>query len=132
MVDFAITKRYSESAQGDVIQGYNVADVAVEKGILMSLQDGREASKAITQGIAIAGISAREKIALDSTGQVSLYKKGYFDVVASGAIGVGQPLIAEVDNCVRMASATASGAQVIGYSEETTADNEDFIMRLDL
>ena len=128
-------KRYSESTSGDVIIDYTVVDaMGIEKGTFLKLLDARVASTANTQGEPCAGIAAREKVSGDGRTQLSVHKKGYFDVLASGAITVGDPLILKgIANRVMAAtSGFASGAAVIGYAEETASDAETFVMRLDL
>jgi hypothetical protein len=129
-------KRYSESASGDVIQDYAVNDVvALERGAFAELRDPRAVSGVSAANVACAGIVAREKIANDGRTRVAIYKKGYFDVVASGSITLGAPLklaLPAGSNFVMSATSTSSGAQLIGYAEETASDAELFVMRLDL
>ena len=137
MTDEAV-KRYDESSgYGGVIQDYTVADtIGIEKGTLLMLTDPRTASGSITVGYPLAGIAAREKIANDGRTQLALYKKGYFDMRASGAIGIGNPVMAAGHgNQVKVASANLSGSRVLGYAEEDASaggTGEVIIVRVDL
>jgi len=130
------TKRYDESSgYGGVIQDYTVSGShAMEKGTLLQLFDPRYVSGSATAGCACAGILAREKVAGDGRSQVAVYKKGYFDMVASGTIAIGAPVMAHsVPNTVVAADVTLySGACIIGYAEEAATNGETFMVRLDL
>lgn len=130
-------KRYSESAAGDVIQDYTVADdLGLEKGCFLKSIDPRSVSLADTAQQPIVGILAREKLAGDGRTRVAVYKKGFFDVVASTAIIQGAPLMfaggTGFSNTVMAANAGASGSGIIGYAEEAASAAEVFVMRLDL
>jgi hypothetical protein len=129
-------KRYDESSgYGGVIQDYIVADgTGIEKGTLLKLTDPRTASASSAEADVCAGIAAREKVANDGHTRLSVYKKGYFDMVASGAIAVGSSVISAGElNAVKSAAGTAhSGAAIIGYAEETASDAETILVRLDL
>jgi len=128
-------KRYEESSgYGGVIQDYTVTDGdAFEKGTVMELIDPRTVSGCLTTGAPIAGILAREKVASDGRTQVAVYKKGYFDMMASGTIPIGNPVQAHsVANTVIEAGSYASGSRTIGYAEEAATDGETIIVRVDL
>lgn len=130
-------KRYSESAAGDVIQDYTCANATgIEKGTVVILSDPRTVSAATVPAQTIAGITAREKVALDGTTQISVYKKGYFDMVVSGsAVTAGTAVISAGKNYIHAASGvdyTSGASTVIGYAEETGAVGERIIVRLDL
>ena len=131
-------KRYAPSSQGDVIQDFSVSDnYALEKGAFVQLLDARAVSGTITAGCACAGIVAREKIAGDGRTQVAVYREGDFDVVGSGTIAIGAPLVLEgTFNYVKSAlvggATGASGAAVIGYALEAASGDEVFQMRLKL
>ena len=126
-------KRYDESSgHGGVIQDYNCGAGAIEKGTLLSLQDGRTCSGTVAIGVALAGIAAREKVAGDGRTRLAVYKKGYFDMIASGAITVGDPVVAAGhDNYVKEAG-VQSGSAILGYAEETSEADEVIIIRVDL
>jgi len=102
---------------------------AVEKGSLMSLHDPRICSGARIPAQVIAGIAAREKVANDGRTQLAVFRKGIFDMVASGAITIGAPVMSASDgtwtNTIKQAlGIAASGAVIIGHSLETAADAE--------
>jgi hypothetical protein len=127
--------RYNENYIG-AIQDYTVADgTGIEKGALLALTDPRTAilNSAIAQPI--AGIAAREKIASDGRTRLAVYRKGDFDMLASGAITIGSPVCcAAIANTVQSAIAVtaASGAAILGYALETASDAETIQVRLNL
>lgn len=128
-------KRYSASSAGDVVQDYTVADgTGIEKGTLLGLSSPRTAAAATTAAEEpCAGIAAREKVADDGRTQLSVHRQGDFDMVASGAITVGAPVMAAGHgNQVMQALTTSSGASVIGYALETAATAETIQVRLTL
>jgi len=129
-------KRYDESSgHGGVIQDYTCADTdAFEKGTLLMLADPRTASGSVTIGAACVGICAREKVKSDGRTQVSVYKKGYFDMIASGAITVGTPVMAagHANYVHALSGPTWSGSSEIGVAEEEAAADETILIRLDL
>ena len=119
-------KRYSESSAGDVTQDYTVVDgTGIEKGTLLKLTDARTASKADGGAQVLAGIAARDKVADDGRTQLSVYRKGDFDMTASGAITIGAPVVSSCTSTsgsvVDQAWNVVSGAQVLGYALEATA-----------
>ena len=125
--------RYNENYTG-AIQDYTVADGAgIEKGTVCALTDARTAVAASTSGQPVAGIAAREKIANDGRTRLGLYRKGDFDMVASGAITVGFPVSTQAGaNYVKQALSTESGAAIIGYALETASDGETIQVRVNL
>jgi len=129
-------KRYDESSgHGGVIQDYTVGNLdAIEKGTLLSLQDLRTVSGTVGMGVALAGIAAREKVAGDGRTRLPVYKKGYFDMQSSGAIAIGEPLIAAGGVNQVKAAGLHSGSQILGYAEEVAVVNvpETILVRLDL
>lgn len=124
----------NESVQGQVIQNYPISgSVTLDKGTLMNLTDGRGTSGSAAVGEPMAGILARDLIAGDGRTSAPVHKKGYFDVVASGAVTVGNALVSNgYRNCVQESDGTYSGSQIMGYAEETAISEERFVMRLDL
>lgn len=128
--------RYSSGNAGD-IQDYTVADgTGIEKGAICALTDARTAILASSSGQPCAGVAAREKIANDGRTRLALYRKGDFDMVASGAITVGFPVsiasTAGFSNVVKQATGAESGAMIIGYALETASDAETIQVRLNL
>ena len=127
-------KRYAESDIAD----YTVADgTGIEKGALLALTDARTAVLASSASQPIAGIAAREKIANDGRTKLAVCRRGDFDMVASGAITVGSPVVSATTGSLNYVMTAAglngiSGAQIIGYALETASDNETIQVRLNL
>lgn len=114
---------------------FTVADgTGIEKGAILKLTDPRTAIIATASTDPICGIAAREKIANDGRTQLSVYRDGIFDMVASGAIAVGSPVKAAgvPSNTVMQAIGTESGAVILGYALETASDAETIQVRVQL
>lgn len=118
---------------------YAVASgVAIAKGTLLKLIDVagiRTASAAVTLECPCAGIAAMDKSATnDDSTSISVWTDGIFEMIASGAIAVGNQVMSAggVLNQVIAASAAASGAKVLGYALETAADTEWINVRVRL
>lgn len=105
---------------------FTVADgTGIEKGALLKMTDARTAIIVSAASDPIAGIAAREKVASDGRTRLAVYRKGIFDMYASGAITVGQAVAASATvNFVTLAPVTTSGACVIGHALETASDGE--------
>lgn len=109
-----------------------VADgVGIEKGAILESLDGRTASGAALHEVAVAGICAREKIANDGRTRVAVFRRGIFDLTASGAVVIGNAvtMAGGATNKVQAAESsakTSSGGIIIGTSLETAADGEVF------
>ena len=122
MVNEAILRDRLENALD-----FTVADGAgIERGAVLKLTDPRTAIIATAAADRIAGIAAREKIISDGRTQLAVYRRGIFDMVASGAIAVGEAVQAagSPSNTVMKAAVTSSGACIIGHALETAADAE--------
>lgn len=113
---------------------FTVADGnGIEKGTLLAMTDPRTAIAVSASGSAVAGIAAREKIASDGRVKLAVYRKGIFDMYASGAFSVGDPLAAAgFQNQVKLALSTVSGAGIIGHALETATDQEVVQVYLDV
>ena len=107
---------------------------AIEKGAVLQLIDPNTASGSIVEGGMCAGIAAEEKESGDGATTIGCYTQGVFDLVASGAITVGDAVAMSASiNHVKAAPATVtSGAAILGYAEETAANGETIRVRLDL
>lgn len=109
-----------------------VADgTGIEKGAVLKLTDPRTAIITSANGDKIAGIAAREKIANDGRTRLAVFRRGVFDMVASGAISVGNAVVSAGSialdvNKVYNAPVTSSGASIIGHALETASDGETF------
>lgn len=100
---------------------YAVASgVTIVKGTALTLTDERTAIATSTQGAPSAGIASMEKDGSDFSTSITAWTDGIFIVSASLGVAVGDPLMLAADrNHVMVASLTASGAQIIGYSLDT-------------
>lgn len=119
---------------------YTVADgTQISKGVLLELSDPQTAA-AMSGGVTAAatkwcaGIAAMEKEASDGSTTISAWTQGEFDAIASGAIPVGNAVVAVVDGYIKAADVAhaASGAVIIGYALETASDAERISFRLNL
>lgn len=118
---------------------FTVADgTGIEKGAALALNDPRTAIVVSAVGAAASGIAAREKIAGDGRTQLSVFVRGIFDMVASGAVAIGNPLAFSGDsnagdaNKVIKAPATVSGLGIIGHAFEAASDAETFQVYLNV
>lgn len=109
---------------------FTVADsTGIEKGALLALTDPRTAIAPTSAGQVLAGIAAREKVANDTRTRLGFYRRGVFDMVCSGAVTLGAPVIASGDtnfpNTIKgLTTTNASGASVLGHALETGSDAE--------
>lgn len=116
---------------------FTVADATgIEKGALLALQDPRTASgaAAVTIGVMMAGIAAREKVANDGRTELAVFRQGWFDMVVSGATAVGQKVVAAGhDNMVRVYEGVlVSGAAIIGTLLETASAGETCLVDVNI
>lgn len=106
---------------------FTVGDgTGIEKGAVLEMQDPRTAIAVTAANKPIAGIAAREKVADDGHTRLAVFRKGIFDMLASGVIKVGDPVstgFPTVNGVVTATGATASGAVIIGHALETAADH---------
>lgn len=108
---------------------FTVADgTGITKGAVLKLTDPRTASASDGAGDVIAGIAARDKIASDGRTSLSVFRKGIFDMVASGAISVGSSVASAgaVNQVLTTVGTAYSGAAIIGQALETASDGEVF------
>lgn len=119
---------------------FTVADgTQISRGMLLQLTDPRTASKnsAATNATpqVSVGIAAMEKEASDGSTKITVWTKGIFDSVASGAINVGDPIVFLRDGYIAVsekAGHIASGARIVGHALETASDAERIEWKLDL
>lgn len=117
---------------------FTVADgTGIEKGAFLAMTDPRTAIAFSALRQVAAGIAEVEKVASDGSTRLSVARTGVYDVVASGAVGIGSPLMVAWDatsgNRVMVANGiAASGAVVIGHALETASDAEVFQMELNI
>ena len=118
---------------GDQIR-YTVADgTQISKGVLLKLTDPRTAilyDVLTTSGaVQAAGIAAHDKEASDGSTSISVWTNGVFDMVASGAITVGNPVVFLGHNKIGEyyfagTQNPASFGVVVGRALETAAHDE--------
>lgn len=108
---------------------------AITKGSLLNLSDPRTAAQSATEGEPLAGIASMDKSATDQSTRITAWTDGVFEMYASGAIVAGRPVMSAGStgtNHVKLAPTTASGAAILGYAEETAADDEVINVRVRL
>lgn len=107
----------------------------IEKGTILKLTDPRTAIASSAASDPIAGIAAREKIASDGRTRIAVYRRGIFDMKASGAITAGEPVcVSATANHVARAGGNLnqSGAAIIGHALETATDAEVIQVYVDI
>lgn len=117
------------------IRRFTVADgTAITKGTLLKLSDPRTAlaTAATDTEVFAAGIAAEDKEADDGQTSIGVWTDGIFELVASGAIVLGQNIVFIGQNKVAQAASTASGAMIAGYCLETAAAGETVNIRVRL
>lgn len=87
----------------------------------------------LANGYVCAGIAAMTKSSADASTTITVWKRGYFEAIASGAITVGSPVKSCGSGYFKQAVAAdvASGA-ICGYARSTGVDNTAFQMRLEV
>ena len=111
---------------------YTIASSAtVTKGTLMTLADPRTVNTTPTKGALCAGVAAMDKTADWST-QITVLTNGVFDAVASGSITVGNNVMMSNSlNKVEVATEpSASGAAIVGISEDSVTDGQHLNLRI--
>lgn len=102
---------------------FTIADSAIEKGAVLTLTDARTASETLAVGPMIAGIAAREKVASDGRTEIACFRRGWFDIVCSGTINIGDPVMM-YNQKVFVPALSASGAAIVGTALEAGSDGE--------
>lgn len=107
----------------------------IEKGALCALTDLMTAATSTAEADLVAGIAASEKIASDGKVKLGMYREGYFRVIASGSIAVGDPVAIDGDGTQNytysvVGTETLSGSRVLGIAMETAADEETYLIQL--
>ena len=108
----------------------------IEKGTICKITDPFTAVKADGTDDLIAGIAAGEKIASNGDTEIEIYRGGFFKVVISGRITVGDQVGVDgnslADNLVisNRATAALSGSKILGIAMETGADGETILIEL--
>lgn len=107
----------------------------IEKGSVMKLSDPNSASISNENYDEIAGIAAQEKIDENGQTKLAIYDKGDFAMLASGNIGVGDPVGSAATtspNAVLtlVGVANLSGNCCLGISKEDAGDGHIFRVEL--
>lgn len=106
----------------------------IEKGAVCKLADSLTASISDGDEDYVAGIVKTEKIASDGTTSVAVYRKGIFEMTASGSITAGQAVATHASsggsNVVAVATATAVGGKTLGIALETASEGERILVEL--
>lgn len=111
---------------------YTIADGAsVSKGQPLQLTSPRTVTAATDALTASAGVASMEHKSGDGT-SISAWTDGVFDVVASGAINVGDDIRFASTNRAAAAGTAASGSMTVGYALETAAAGDTINVRLRL
>ena len=132
---------YGANNDGNPIR-FTIADgTSVSQGQLLELTDPRTVTAADGSSTIFAGVAAEEHLANEGITSIAVHTDGIFEVVASGAITLGDPVTGENNNVKRLRAATSEtsgaltadlGAANIGYALETATDEETINIRLRL
>jgi len=112
---------------------FTVADgTGIEKGAILKMTDPMTAVLADGDGDIIAGIAAEEKIANDGKTKLGVYREGIFRVLAGTAVTIGTPVDTHASTGAtnEVAAAPVNGEQILGFSLETAADTDTFLIEL--
>jgi len=109
---------------------FTVADgTGIEKGAVLELSGDKTAILSSGAEDKIAGILAREKVASDGRTEMGVFRRGWFDMVCSGAVLLGEAVSSMGhDNYIHKAPVTASGACILGHALETGSDAERILI----
>ena len=107
----------------------------IAKGAICKLSDPFTATLADGEADLVAGIAKNEKIASDGKTKLSIYRGGIWKGIASGSIGVGDPIAVDGDGETNyifsiISSASLSGAKLLGTALEAVSDEETFLFEL--
>ena len=117
--------------KGDPVRYTCASGTAIVKGEILKFSDPRTAAIANTSGSFFAGIAAADKQATDQSTTVSAYTNGIFDLIASGAIGVGEGCFAAGQNKVSGDSTCGQAPKrLVGVALETAANAERIAVRV--
>lgn len=105
------------------------------KGTHLNLTDPNTAIQTSGTNDQVAGIAGNEKTASDGNTKIPVYRGGMWKGIASGTIGVGDPLgFAGIGGLNYLYSIkgldNASGHIVVGTSFEAATDEETFLFEL--
>ena len=142
--EWAVLELYGPNSDGGK-RRVTIADgVSISVGAALQMLDPRTASYSHLAKVPIIGIAADEKTPNSGVTEISVFTDGLFDVVASGAITLGQPVVLSLqDNKVQAIQVTdfnssATNAALLNNltvsgqmrSYETGSDAEVIAIRL--
>ena len=119
-------------------RSYIVAsNVAIAKGTLLSLSDGRIAAASSVSSEALAGVAAMAKASDDYSTTISAWTDAIIEgFLASGAVVAGNMAVsacgAAGENLVAVGDDLASGSGVLGYFISNAGDTESTEIRMRL
>ena len=122
---------YGENSSGDQRRIACDTSLVASKGTLVNLTDPRTTTGLAVSGGAVSGIVARDKAGDDDAISLSVWTNMVADMMCSGAVTVGNSVIAAGNNQVGNYS---SGSLIppIGQALETGANKEIINVRLRL
>lgn len=131
MADEAVILEITGTVPGNPINFGCANDTGIEKGTLLQLVDEKTVSGSIGDlpGAALhlkfAGIAAEEKVANDGAVRIGVFTQGIFDLVAEGAITLGEfcEMSGNHITPIRATDAGISGA-IVGKVLGTASDGE--------
>ena len=81
---------FGDHNSGDPVRYTCASGVAIAKGTILQLSDPRTAAAASSSQGIFAGIAAMSKASDDKSTSISAWTNGIFEMVASGALTIGQ------------------------------------------
>ena len=117
---------------------FTVADATgIEKGTLLKLADPATVSASSATNDIVGGFAYNEKIASDGVTKLAVLRGpgDWLKVTASGAVSIGDPVgIAQPGNYLRSLKGVSnlSGGFIVGNALETAADEDTFLMELNI
>ena len=118
------------------ISGTVVDGAGILKGTLLTQSDPNTVAASTTTAPIAAGIASQEKVVDNGQTKLAYYDRGDFRVIASGNIGLGDPLaIAGLQGLnyvysIINAGGSLSGNIILGHAREAATDEETFRMEL--
>ena len=125
--------------QRSIPENFTVSNgTGIEKGALLTLSDPNTVATSSSDSVIpiVGGIAAVEKIASDGITELAVHRDGVFRVIASGSIGVGDPVAvlsgSTFPNYVHSVAAATllSGSRILGESREAATNGQTFKMEL--
>lgn len=132
--EVVVLEGYGPTSDGDIVRKTCAAATALSYGTVVYLSaDPNTVAKSDAGAQVFGGVVAADKTSYDGKTNVSVYRDIKADVVASGAITVGQLLVTAGNNQFKAAAAAdvaSSYAVICGVALETATDGETIAARL--